>query len=104
MGVSGAGASPLCLSARRPSERLSWRPGQRPIIRAAIIIYYFVLTGRRGLSCSPNLEYPKMLSCRLTPLQRIIGMIPSSRGPDLAVAAAQRQALEDGNAMPSLAD
>lgn len=57
------------------------------------------------MSCSPNLKCPKLLSCKLTPLQIVVDMIPSSRGPDLAVAAAQqRQVLEDGNAMPSLAD
>lgn len=85
-------APPLCLSARRPSERLAWRPGQRPIIRAAIRIHYLVLTGRRrrGLSCSPNLKCLKLLSCKLTPLQIVVGMIPSSRGPDLAVAACLR--------------
>lgn len=57
------------------------------------------------MSCSPNLKCLKLLSCKLTPLQIVVGMIPSSSGPDLAVAAAhQRQVLEDGNAMPSLVD
>lgn len=57
------------------------------------------------MSCSPNLKCLKLLSCKLTPLQIVVGMIPSSRGPDLAGAVAQqRQVLEDGNAMPSLAD
>lgn len=68
------------------------------------LLHYFVLTGKRGLSCSPNLECLKLLSCRLTSLQIVVGMVPSSRGPGLTVAAAQRQVLEDGDAMPSLAD
>lgn len=35
-------ASPLCLSARRPSERLAWRPGQWPIVWTTTMIHHFL--------------------------------------------------------------